>query len=185
MELIRLLHSPIKVPRLPSSRGLSTGILTFIQAIPRFPGGYAFNYQSPSYASVYLETSMHFYGLNFHRTRWFFVSERLFYKGPHTKGTMPRNTEAKTARVAYLAGESRDKPDYLEQSVIVRRLQDNPALGRPISASDMVDFIYSLFQKISKRLTVSHHRIAKYHDLADVLITLAFLECAILVSVFI
>ncbi len=61
----------------------------------------------------------------------------------------------------------------------------NPALGPPISASDMVDFIYSLFQKISKILTVSHHRIAKYHDLADVLITLALLGCAILVSVFI
>ncbi len=49
----------------------------------------------------------------------------------------------------------------------------------------MTDFIYSLFQKTSKRLAVSHHRIAKYHDLADVLITLAFLGCAILVSVFI
>ncbi len=51
MEQIRLLHSPTKVPRLPSSRGLSTGVLTFIyrlpspEAFPRFPGGYTFIYR--------------------------------------------------------------------------------------------------------------------------------------------
>jgi len=71
----------------------------------------------------------------------------------------------------------------LNSLLFVQRLQDS--FWSADLASDMVDFIYSLFQRISKRLTVSHHRIAKYHDLADVLITLAFLGCAILVSVFI
>lgn len=47
----------------------------------------------------------------------------------------------------------------------------------------MTDFIYSLFQGISKNLTVPHRRIKKYHGLADVLITLAILGCATLVSV--
>ncbi len=43
MELIRLLHSPTKVSRLPSSRGLSTGGYAFVyrlpspEAHPRFP----------------------------------------------------------------------------------------------------------------------------------------------------
>lgn len=49
----------------------------------------------------------------------------------------------------------------------------------------MIDLIYSLFLKISKNLTVSHCRIAKYRGLAVVLITLAILSCATLVSVFI
>ncbi len=49
----------------------------------------------------------------------------------------------------------------------------------------MTDLIYSLFLKISKKLTVSHRRIAKYRWLAVVIITLAILGCATLVSVFI
>ena len=59
MELIRLLHSPTKVPRLPSSRGLSTGMLTFIyrlpsvEAYPRFPGGYAFIYRLSSPEAIH------------------------------------------------------------------------------------------------------------------------------------
>lgn len=49
----------------------------------------------------------------------------------------------------------------------------------------MIDLIYSLFLKISKNLTVSHRRIAKYRGLAVVIIILTILGCATLVSVFI
>ncbi len=135
MKLIRLLHSLLRCPVCPHLEAYPRvyGLLYRLpspEAISRFPGGYAFNCQSPSYASVYLEISMHFYGLEFPSNPMVFrfrgaILRRPAIRAPtfaHTSLKFPIQkgpcqgiqsflhtliASVKTARVAYLAGESR------------------------------------------------------------------------------